>query len=143
MSSTDTQSNPRSAALDAAMTDAIVHPTLMVGDLDRAVGFYEKLGLRVCTRPSTGVFMTTANGSILALIHRPGVTPPSHTAAALQVDDLPAVVAALRANGVVLEEYDSPGLRTVDAIADMGDYSAAWVRDPDGNYIGLHDPPRA
>lgn len=125
------------------LENALAHPTVFVRDLDRARAFYETLGLRVAVEVSTGIFMTAGNGTIFPLIHRPGATPPSHTIAAFQVEDLKTTVAGLRARGVVFEEYDTPSLRTVDAIADMGDYHAAWLKDPDGNYIGIHEPPRA
>jgi len=121
---------------------ALAHPTVFVRDLERAVEFYELLGLTVKAEVSTGTFMAAGDGTIYPLIHRPDATPPSHTVAAFQVEDLPSVVAGLRARGVVFEEYDSPGLRTVEGIADMGSYRAAWLRDPDGNYIGIHEPPR-
>jgi len=121
---------------------ALAHPTVFVRDLDRARAFYEKLGLKVAAEVSTGIFMSAGNGTIFPLIHRADATPPSHTIAAFQIEDLRATVDGLRARGVVFEEYDTPGLRTVDCIADMGDYHAAWIKDPDGNYIGLHEPPR-
>ncbi len=120
---------------------ALAHPTVFVADLERARVFYENLGLTVSAQVSTGIFMTAGGGTIFPLLHRPGATPPSHTVAAFQVDDLPAAVASLRARGVVFEEYDSPALRTTDGIADMGAYRAAWLKDPDGNFIGLHEPP--
>jgi catechol 2,3-dioxygenase-like lactoylglutathione lyase family enzyme len=121
---------------------ALAHPTIFVRDLDRARAFYENLGLTVSTVVSTGIFMTAGHGTLFPLLHRADATPPTHTVAAFQVDDLPDVVASLRGRGVVLEEYDSPGLKTTDGIADMGAYRAAWLKDPDGNYIGLHEPPR-
>lgn len=120
---------------------ALAHPTIFVRDLDRAQAYYENLGLTVGARVSTGIFMMAGNGTIFPLIHRADATPPSHTVAAFQVDDLPSVVASLRSRGVAFEEYDSPGLRTIDGIADMGDYRAAWLKDPDGNFIGIHEPP--
>ena len=122
---------------------ALAHPTVFVRDLERARAFYETLGLTVASEVSTGIFMTAGHGTLFPLIHRADAQPPSHTIAAFQVEDLSAVVASLRGRGIVFEEYDSPGLRTVDGIADMGDYHAAWLRDPDGNFIGIHDPPRA
>lgn len=123
------------------LATALAHPTVFVRDLDRARAFYEKLGLTVSAEVSTGIFMAAGNGTLFPLIHRADATPPSHTIAAFQVDDLPGVVASLRSRGVVFEEYDTPGLRTTDGIADMGDYRAAWLKDPDGNFIGVHEPP--
>ena len=63
-----------------------------------------------------------------------------------QVDDIEAVVAALKARGVVFEEVDVPGLRTVDGIADVeGNYPStgataergAWFRDSEGNLLAV------
>jgi hypothetical protein len=69
---------------------------------------------------------------------KPGLEP--------SVEDLEAAVAELRARGVVFEEYDMPGLRTVDGIADIeGNYPSkgatgergAWFRDSEGNMLGV------
>ncbi len=66
-----------------------------------------------------------------------------------EVEDLEAVVATLRGRGVVFEEYDIPGLRTVNGIARVeGNYPsrggsgerAAWFRDSEGNLIGIGEP---
>jgi catechol 2,3-dioxygenase-like lactoylglutathione lyase family enzyme len=122
---------------------ALAHPTVFVRDLAKARAFYETLGLTVTAEVSTGIFMTAGSGTIFPLLYRADATPPSHTVAAFQVDDLQGVVASLRTRGVVFEEYDSPGLRTVEGIADMGAYRAAWLKDLDGNFIGLHEPPTA
>ncbi len=46
-------------------------------------------------------------------------------------------MAELRSRGVEVDEYDEPGLKTVDGIADVGFALAAWFVDPDGNTIGL------
>jgi len=124
------------------LDEALAHPTIFVTDLDRARAFYENLGLGEAVETDVGVYLTAGGGTIFPLIHRPGHTPPNHTVAGFQVDDLPPVVAALRERGVAFEEYDSPGLETIDGIADMGSYRAAWIRDPDGNFIGLHEPPK-
>ncbi len=58
---------------------------------------------------------------------------------AFEVEDLEATVSELRARGVVFEEYDLPTLRTVGGIAKVGPFKPAWIRDPDGNYLGIHD----
>ena len=65
-----------------------------------------------------------------------------------EVGDIEATVRELRARGVVFEEYDSPGLNTVDGIADIeGNYPSkgsgergAWFRDSEGNMLGIGQP---
>ena len=52
-------------------------------------------------------------------------------------DDLEAELRDLRARGVEIQEYDLPGLKTVDGIADIGFARAAWIVDPHGNALGI------
>jgi hypothetical protein len=69
---------------------------------------------------------------------------------AWEVDDIETTVAALRARGVVFEEYDSPGLKTKNGIADVeGNYPSkgvgergAWFRDSEGNLLSFGQPVR-
>jgi hypothetical protein len=65
---------------------------------------------------------------------------------AWEVEDLHATVTELRRCGVVFEEYDLPGLKTVGGIAEVqGNYpskggkgeKAAWFRDSEGNLLGV------
>ena len=59
------------------------------------------------------------------------------TKASWRVADVAAEVAELRARGVDVADYDEPGLRTVDGVADIGFALSAWFVDPGGNTIGL------
>jgi hypothetical protein len=66
------------------------------------------------------------------------------------VADIEGTVAALRSRGVVFEEYDLPGLKTVNGIATIqGNYPSkgvgergAWFSDSEGNVQGLGQPLR-
>jgi hypothetical protein len=49
-----------------------------------------------------------------------------------QVDDVEAEVAELKARGVVFEEYDVPGMKTVNSIATGGGAKTAWFKDTEG-----------
>ena len=65
-----------------------------------------------------------------------------------EVDDIEATVSELRSRGVVFEEYDLPGLKTIDDIAEIeGQYPSkgsgergAWFRDSEGNMLGIGEP---
>ena len=46
-------------------------------------------------------------------------------------------MADLKGRGVVFEEYDTPGLKTVDSVAATGAGHAPWLKDPEGNLLGL------
>ncbi|MGW5362512.1 VOC family protein [Actinopolymorpha pittospori] len=118
-------------------------------DLDRARAFYaDKLGLQPVEERPGGLLYRLAQGEF-ALFQSAGAAAGSHTQMAVEVDDIDATVAELRARGVVFEEYDLPGLTTHDAIADVvGNYPskggvgerAVWFRDSEGNLIGIGQP---
>ncbi len=51
--------------------------------------------------------------------------------------DLEAEVADARSRGVVFEEYDLPGFKTVERDRRDGPNRAAWFKDSEGNLIGI------
>lgn len=115
-------------------------------DLERARAFYaEKLGLLPVEERPGGLRYRCGNG-FFALFASSGAPSGDHTQMGWEVDDLEATVAELGRRGVVFEEYDLPGLRTVNGIAEVaGNYpsrggvgeKAAWFRDSEGNLLGL------
>jgi catechol 2,3-dioxygenase-like lactoylglutathione lyase family enzyme len=132
------------------LANGYVSTRLPAKDLERARRFYsEKLGLEPVEERPGGLRYQCADGSF-ALFQSAGAASGTHTQMGWQVDDIDATVAALRARGVVFEEYDMPGLKTVNGIADIkGNYPskgvgerAAWFRDSEGNLIGLGQPLR-
>jgi hypothetical protein len=66
-----------------------------------------------------------------------------HTLGAFMVADVEAAVAELRGKGVSFEEYDLPGLKTVNGIAELGGSKGAWFKDPEGNILSVVQPPPA
>jgi catechol 2,3-dioxygenase-like lactoylglutathione lyase family enzyme len=116
-----------------------------VRDLKRARRFYsEKLGLEPVEERPGGLRYRGGNAHF-ALFESAGEASGSHTQMGWEVTDIESTVAALRARGVVFEEYDLPGLRTVNGIAEIvGNYPSkglgekgAWFRDSEGNLLGL------
>jgi len=114
---------------------------LPVVDVARARAFYEeKLGLEGAgVRPDGKVTYRLAGGGLLALFPRSAPTKAEHTAVSFEVPDVVAAVERLRARGVVFQDYDLPGLRTVDAVCVLGSEKAAWFLDPDGNTLCIHE----
>jgi hypothetical protein len=54
------------------------------------------------------------------------------------VDDIEAVVDALRKRGVVFEQYDMPGMKTDErGIATLGPGKSAWFKDTEGNILSI------
>jgi catechol 2,3-dioxygenase-like lactoylglutathione lyase family enzyme len=127
------------------LRDATVAVRLPAQDLDRAVAWYrDKLGLEPLEERDGGV-RYVLGGTEFCLFASQGGADGSFTQMAFTVADLTSTVAGLRDRGVVFEEYDVPGLATVDGIARIaGNYPskgsgelAAWFRDSEGNMLGL------
>lgn len=121
--------------------DARVAGMLPAQDLDRAKAFYrDKLGLTP-TREERGlVLYEMAGGTGFAVFLSGGKASGTHTQLALELQDPEKAVKDLRAKGVRFEEYDTPMLKTVDGVADMGGAKVAWFKDSEGNMIGLGPP---
>jgi predicted enzyme related to lactoylglutathione lyase len=123
--------------MDAMWERAIAEATLPAKDLNRARAFYaEKLGLAPTSEDRTGVHFIVG-GSRFRLFRSAGAASGAHTQLALIVPDLDAQVTTLKKRGVTFEEYDGPGLKTTDAIADLGYARAAWFKDSEGNLMGI------
>jgi catechol 2,3-dioxygenase-like lactoylglutathione lyase family enzyme len=131
-----------------AIADARMEGRLPARDLDRARRWYsEKLGLEPVEERPGGLRYVCASG-VFCLFASAGGADGAFTQMGFFVDDLTAEMAALRARGVVFEEYDLPGLRTVDGVAEIdGNYPSkgtrelgAWFRDSEGNLLGLGQP---
>jgi catechol 2,3-dioxygenase-like lactoylglutathione lyase family enzyme len=92
---------------------------LPASDMDRAKAFYtEKLGLKVGDDFPGGIDLEAGNGTRI-FIYPFGLTTAGHTVAAFRVTDLAAEMVELRAKGVVFDDYDFPGLKTVDGVAEL------------------------
>jgi catechol 2,3-dioxygenase-like lactoylglutathione lyase family enzyme len=119
------------------LAHATAMPTLPAHDLERAVAFYrDTLGLTP-TRATAGGVLFAAGGGHFFLYETASAGTARNTAMSFVVDDLPAEVEALRRKGVTFEEYDFPGLKTVNGIAELEGELSAWFIDPEGNIIAV------
>jgi tRNA-Thr(GGU) m(6)t(6)A37 methyltransferase TsaA len=136
---------------DGALARGKVANRLPAQDLERARRFYaEKLGLEPVEERPGGLLYRVRDGEF-ALFESAGAPSGEHTQMAWEVDDIEATVRELRDRGVVFEEYDLPGLSTIDGIAEVaGNYPskggigerAAWFRDSERNMLGIGEPIR-
>jgi catechol 2,3-dioxygenase-like lactoylglutathione lyase family enzyme len=128
-----------------ALAHSDVATRLPAQDLDRARRWYsEKLGLDpVEERP--GGLRYRCGSTYFVVFQSMGKASGESTQMAWEVDDIAAVVADLKSRGVEFEEVDSPGMHTVNGIADIdGNYPSkgrgergAWFRDSEGNLFGI------
>jgi predicted enzyme related to lactoylglutathione lyase len=125
---------PTKSVLAAAPASAV----LPAQDAVRAREFYEStLGLEVESSTPGYVFVQAGEGTRF-LVYETSLKPTEATNLAFRVKDIRAAVAELRERGVKFEDYDFPGLKTVDGTADGGDMGlGAWFKDSEGNVLNL------
>jgi catechol 2,3-dioxygenase-like lactoylglutathione lyase family enzyme len=118
--------------------DHPIHPVLLAKDLAAAKEFYhDRLGLEILTENEDAIVLACGGGTHLDVTKSTTGTADTQTQASWQVPDLRAEVAELRSRGVKVEDYDLPGLKTKDGIADLGFAWAAWIVDPGKNALGI------
>jgi lactoylglutathione lyase len=123
------------------MSNTFLHTCYRIGDIDRSVAFYEKLGFSEAGRMPIGdeainVFMGLPDGDpILELTYNHGVTDyelgTGYNHIALAVSDLDGTLEALATQDISPEKPPyRPGGRTAGS-------RIAFVRDPDGYRVEL------
>ncbi len=111
---------------------------LLATDLEASKDFYlNKIGMEILDESAYGIQFKCGGGSRLGISKSTVGTADSQTQAAWRVKDLAAEVAELRSRGVKIEEYDLPGLKTVDGVAEVPFGLMAWFIDPGKNCVGI------
>lgn len=117
--------------------DKHAYATIPVSDLERAKKFYgQTLGFAVNMDTEGGVMYTS--GGTRFFVYPSRFKASGHSQMSWFVDDIRSVVRELQAKGVKFEDFEVPGLKTVDGVAQSGpNVWTAWFKDPDGNLLGL------
>ena len=120
------------------LANAAIVPYIPASDIPRARKFYEDVvGLQAKEVYAGGVIYECGKGSWVSMYPSPGAGTNKASTAFWSVDDVEAEVAALKSRGVVFEEYNSPGLKTVNGIATGGGAKTAWFKDTEGNILAI------
>jgi len=120
------------------LKNARIVPYIPVANVARARKFYEeKIGLVAKEEYAGGVVYECGDGSWVFMYPSAGAGTSRASTAFWAVNDVVAEVAALRKKGVVFEEYDMPGLKTVNGIATGGGAKTAWFKDSEGNILAI------
>jgi predicted enzyme related to lactoylglutathione lyase len=120
-----------------------VRASLAASDVERARRWYEeKLGLTPYESWPDELLRFRVGQSGFSIYKTASAGTAKNTVAVFDVADLRAEVAAMRARGVVFEEYDfGGGDKTVDGIIETDDGGLnAWFADSEGNILGLAQP---
>jgi catechol 2,3-dioxygenase-like lactoylglutathione lyase family enzyme len=123
------------------LTSAPVAAVIATKTLERAKEFYEqRLGLTPSDEPmpaADAILYTCGGGTRLLVYERATAGDSEATSASFRVDDVEATVERLSGEGVVFEEYDLGEIKTENGIATLGEFKAAWFKDPDGNILAI------
>jgi predicted enzyme related to lactoylglutathione lyase len=119
------------------LSKRVMNTTIPAKDLGRAKKFYsEKLGFEPDSETPAGVTYKCRDSSFL-LYPTQFAGTAQHTLAGWQTDAIEKEMEELRKRGVKFEEYDYPGLKTVNGIATIGSGKSAWFKDSEGNILAI------
>lgn len=122
------------------ITDHPAYATIPASDMDRAKAWYkDKLGLVPFMEDEAGCMYKVGNGSSFLLYPTPNAGKAPNTLLSFATDDLEGDMEDMRSHGIQFEEYDLPGLKTVNGMATLGRHHAAWFKDSEGNILAIGD----
>jgi len=116
---------------------------LVSTDLERSQRFYEdKVGLALSSETiKNHLLFECGDGATLLIYGRAAGNRADHTQVRFWTADIDKDVAALAANDVEFDEYDTDTFKTIDhVVTTPGIGRSAWFKDPDGNTIALFQP---
>jgi predicted enzyme related to lactoylglutathione lyase len=107
-------------------------------DFDRAKTWYaEKLAFQPTSEEPGGAQYAAGAGTAFWLYSSQFAGTNQATAMAWLVDDLSAEMVELRSRGVTFEDYDMPGIETVEGVAEFEGGRGAWFKDSEGNILSI------
>jgi predicted enzyme related to lactoylglutathione lyase len=119
------------------LSTAPIRAYIPAANLQRARRFYEQtLGVPPGEEYGGGV-VYTCGGADVFMYQTSNVGTSKASQAFWQVTDIETEVTALKARGVVFEEYDMPGIKMKNSIATGGGAKTAWFKDSEGNIMAL------
>ena len=120
------------------LQDSPMYAYIPVRDLPRARQFYEvKLGFKPKQESNGGVVYEFARGTACFLYPTPNAGTSKASQAFWSVADVDREIEALKARGVVFEDYDMPGEKSASGAITAGGAKAAWFKDSEGNIMAL------
>ena len=120
------------------LSDHPIEVVLLATDLKASREFYvEKIGLEIVRETDYAVWFKCGNEGRLSISASTTGTADEQDQATWRVEDVRAEVAELRSRGVDILDYDIPGIKTEDGVADVGHALAAWFVDPGRNSLSV------
>ena len=123
------------------LPDNTAMATIAVKDIASAKKFYEgTLGLKPRASEEKDV-LTYASGDSTMVVYKSDFAGTNKaTSATWGVGkEFDSIVRQLQTKGVAFEHYDMPGMRRDGDVHTMGNFKAAWFKDPDGNILHINN----
>ena len=121
--------------------NSVAMAVLPASDLERARRFWTDTFGLTPARTDMGGDIYVVGGVPVLVYETQFAGTAQNTSFGLFTDDFDRDAAALRERGVTFLDYDMPGLKTVDGVADLGGMRTAWFNDSEGNIIALGQRP--
>ena len=119
------------------LQSAPIRAYIPVTDVSRARKFYEgKIGL-VPKQEFAGGVIYECGGCEVYMYPTSNAGTSKASQAFWDVDDVEREVAALKARGIVFEDYDLPGEKSPSGVLTAGGAKAAWFKDSEGNILAI------
>jgi catechol 2,3-dioxygenase-like lactoylglutathione lyase family enzyme len=124
---------------DDMFADRQATAMIPVSDLARAKTWYaDKLGLKPSKEWGDMGAEYELKGVHAYMYPTQYAGTAQHTILSFNSPDLMSDMKALRDKGIVFLEYDQPGFKTTDGVADFGEAGKnAWCKDSEGNILGF------
>ena len=108
-------------------------------NVKRALAWYEeKLGLTPSEIYADGMSAVFELAGVRAFLYPTEFAGTAqHTILSFDSDDLVEDMRTMRQRGVVFIDYDLPGLKTENGLAQFGPVKNAWCTDSEGNILGF------
>ncbi|HSW20487.1 MAG TPA: VOC family protein [Ramlibacter sp.] len=120
------------------LQDSPMYAYIPAKDLARARQFYEgKLGFKPKQESNGGIVYEFGLGTACFLYPTPNAGTSQASQAFWSVADVDREIEALKARGVVFEDYDMPGDKSAVGAVTAGGAKAAWFKDSEGNIMAL------
>lgn len=114
-----------------------VHPVLPAADLRRARTYYHDMFDMDPIESGMGMLHYGAPQAGFDMYETPNAGTAQNTQMVWMTDDLDADMRRLRERGVVFEDFEIPGMTTVDGVVEQDGMRSAWFRDSEGNFIAI------
>jgi catechol 2,3-dioxygenase-like lactoylglutathione lyase family enzyme len=120
------------------LSDHPVYATIPASDIERARRWYEeKLGLKPRMSEPMGLIYDLGGGTGFLLYPTSFAGQAPNTLMSFDTKNIAGDVADMKGRGVKFEEYDLPGLKTINSIATLGSRRGAWFKDSEGNILAI------